>query len=163
MERIDLFKAYFTQESAYYAQKLEQFNQGKRFTFNFWAGFLGIVWFFYRKMYVQGIIIFFSTFILATFLALVLSLTNPGDTSNNQYNLYITSILSFVILGFLGNNLYIKQSQKIVANFVSKHHLLDHNNLKTNDLRDKGGTSLTAALICFGILIILQIVLKLNA
>ena len=161
MERIDLFKAYFTQESSYYTDKLEKFNQGKRFTFNFIAGFLGVIWFFYRKMYIQGIIIFLATFVLAILTAIILSLINPGDISNTQYNLVITSIISFVILGFIGNTLYIKKSQKIVSDFVSKYHLLNIDNLNTNELREKGGTSYTAALVCAGILIILQLISKL--
>jgi hypothetical protein len=162
MERIELFKAYFTQESKYYADKLERIEQGKKTTFNFWAGFLGLIWFFYRKMYVQGFIILLSTLFLAFIIGIIIAILNPYDISNVLYNQIIMWILSFVTLGFIGNRLYINKSRKIISEFILKydHDLEKIKSSMADELRLKGGTSLSSALICAGILILFQIISK---
>jgi hypothetical protein len=161
MKRIDLFKAFFTQESKYYIDKLDKFEQGKKYSFNFWAGFLGVIWFCYRKMYIQGLIVFLSALTLATITGILISLFNPYDESNIQYNQFINWIISFIILGFICNTLYIKKSKKTLDEFISKHDLENFDNSKVNELREKGGTSLIYALICAGLMIFLQILPKL--
>jgi len=161
MDKIDLFRAFYTQSSKYYADKLDKFDNGKKYSFNFWAGFLGIVWFCYRKMYLQGFIIFLVAVFIAIITKLLISLINPNDLSNALYNQFLNWILSFVILGFLGNVLYIKKSKKVVGEFISKHDLENIDNSKVNILREKGGTSVTAAIMCAGLFALIQILAKL--
>ena len=161
MERIDLFKAFYTQESKYYADKLDKYEQGAKYSFNFWAGFLGLIWFCYRKLYVQAIVLFLLTFVLATITGIVLWLIIPDKQLIASYNNAILWTLSFVILGFLGNALYIKKSKKIVEDFISKNEIENIQNSMTSELREKGGTSTTAAIVCVGILAVLHILSKL--
>jgi len=161
MERIDLFKAFYTQESKYYADKLDKYEQGIKYSFNFWAGFLGLIWFCYRKLYVQAIVLLLLTFVLSILTVLMLWLIIPDEQIIAPFNKAIIWSLSFVILGYLGNALYLKKSKKIVEDFISKNDIENINNSMTSELREKGGTSMTAALVCAGILIALQLLSKL--
>lgn len=163
MERIDLFKAFYTQESKYYADKLNRYEQGSKYSFNFWAGLLGLIWFCYRKMYVQAIILFLLTFVLGAISGIVLLLFIPDEQLITSYNNVIIWTLSFVILGFLGNTLYIKKSKKIVEELIARNEIEDIPNSMATELREKGGTSMTAALICVGILTVIQILSKLSS
>ncbi|QHL89195.1 DUF2628 domain-containing protein [Nibribacter ruber] len=44
------YRTYFGQSHDYYYDKLEQYQAGHKFTFNFYAFFLGLPWLLYRKM-----------------------------------------------------------------------------------------------------------------
>ena len=157
MERIDLFKAFFTEESKYYADKLDKYEKGTKYSFNFWAGFLGPVWFCYRKLYVQAIVLPLLNLVLYIITAFMLLLIIPDEQIIAPFYKAFIWILSFVIFGFLGNSLYIKKSKKIVEDFISKNVIENITNSMTPELREKGGTSMTAALVCAGIMIALQI------
>jgi hypothetical protein len=160
MEKIDLFKAYFTQESKYYADKLDRFDQGHKFTFNFEAGFFGLIWFCYRKMYKQALILAFYIFLLGLVAGIILSIFNPNDSSNVLYIKIVTWVISFTILGFIGNNLYIMKSKSIVADFLTKYEIDNIDNKVLDKLREKGGTSIQSSLICLGLSIIIQVISK---
>lgn len=160
MERLDLFKAYFTQESKYYAEKLEKFENGLRYSFNFWAGFFGLVWFLYRKLYTQAVIIFIVNLVLSIVSKLILSLLNPYDSSNDIYSLLIIGVLSFVILGFIGNLLYLGKSIKAIDNFIKQHGIENIDNSMMNKIREKGGTSVASAMIFSGFMVFTQIIIK---
>jgi hypothetical protein len=163
MERTDLFKAFFTEESKYYSDKLDKYEQGTKYSFNFWAGFLGLIWFSYRRLYVQAIVLLVLTFVLSIITALVLWLIIPDEQLIAPFNNAIIWTLSFVILGYLGNAMYLKKSKKIVEDFISKNDIENISSSMTSELREKGGTSMTAALVCAGILVALQILSKLIA
>jgi hypothetical protein len=161
MEKVDLFKAFFTQEGNYYADKLYKYEHGTKYSFNFWAGFLGLIWFCYRKLYVQAIVILLLTFVLAIVTTFVISFLIPDEQIIAPYNNAIIWTLSFFILGFVGNTLYIKKSKEVVEDFISKREIENINITMTAELREKGGTSITAALVCAGIMIALQIISRL--
>ncbi len=160
MERIDLFRAFFTEESDYYADKLEKYEQGTKYSFNFWAGFLGPVWFCFRKLYVEALVLFLLTFVLSSITAVVLWLIIPNEQIIVPFSTAFITIISFVILGYLGNTLYLKKSKKIVEDFISENDIENINNSLTSELREKGGTSMAAALVCAGIQIAIQILSK---
>lgn len=160
MERIDLFKAFYTQKSKYYADQLEKFEQGERLSFNFWAGFFSVTWFIYRKMYKQAIIIFLIILALTIISAVILQLINPYDSSNEVYVKIFFYIFDFVVLGFIGNKLYISKSIKSVESFINEHGLENVDNSLMNKLRAKGGTSIVNALIFEVIMILIQIIAK---
>jgi len=161
MEKVDLFKAFFTQESKYYADKLDQYEHGTKYSFNFWAGFLGLIWFCYRKLYVQAIVILLLTFVLAIVMTFVITFLTSDEKIITPFSNAIIWILSFLILGLVGNTLYIKKSKKVVEDFISKREIENINITMTAELREKGGTSMTAALVCAGIMIALQIISRL--
>jgi hypothetical protein len=156
MQKIDLYKEYFTHEKEYYAEKLMDFEQGKKYSFNFWAGFLGLTWFCYRKMYVQSVVIFILTGIFAVVTAIAISIINPFNVGNVLYSQFVIWPLSFIVLGYLGNYLYIKQSMKVVDPYMNNQTTEFADPIKVEEIKKKGGTSMTSALICVALLILLQ-------
>jgi hypothetical protein len=158
MQRIDLYKEFFTHEREYYAEKLTDFEQGKKYSFNFWAGLFGLSWFCYRKMYVQTVIIFIINSIFAVATAIAISIINPFNVGSYLYSQFVVWPLSFVVLGFLGNYLYLKKSVKIVDPIMVTDISQKPENEKIAEIRAKGGTSMTSALICAVVLIILQFI-----
>jgi hypothetical protein len=157
MQKIDLYKEYFTHEKEYYAEKLVDFEQGKKYSFNFWAGFLGLTWFCYRKMYLQSVVIFIITGIFAVVTAIAISIINPFNVGNVLYSQFVIWPLSFIVLGYLGNYLYLRKSMKVVDEYVTNQNLEKADPIKVDELRKKGGTSMTSALICVALLILLQL------
>jgi hypothetical protein len=122
MQKIDLYKEYFTHEKEYYAEKLVDFEQGKKYSFNFWAGFLGLTWFCYRKMYLQSVVIFIITGIFAVVTAIAISIINPFNVGNVLYSQFVIWPLSFIVLGYLGNYLYLRKSMKVVDEYVTNQN-----------------------------------------
>jgi hypothetical protein len=160
MEKIDLFKAYFTEESKYYADKLEKYENGNKYTFNLWAGLFGVAWFLYRKMNKQALILFIILFVTTIISTVILNIINPNDSSNGIYIQLIIWITSFVIIGFVANKLYIEKSIKMIEAFEKTVVIENVDNTTMNKLRRVGGTSLKNALIFVGIMFIIQIAIK---
>jgi hypothetical protein len=158
MQRIDLYKEFFTHEREYYAEKLVNFEEGKKYSFNFWAGLFGLLWFCYRKMYVQTVVIFIINSIFAVATAIAISIINTFNVGNYLYSQFVVWPLSFVVLGFLGNYLYLKKSIKVVDPIAVSDISKITETEKIAEIRAKGGTSMTSALICAALLIILQFI-----
>jgi len=156
MQRIDLYKEYFTYEKDYYAEKLVNLEQGKKYSFNLWAGLFGLIWFCYRKMYIQSVVIFIINSIFAVATAIAISIINPFNVGNYLYSQFVIWPLSFVVLGFLGNYLYLKKSMKVVDRIASGDDFQKYETDKITEIREKGGTSMVSALVCAGLLILLQ-------
>ncbi len=155
MERIDLFRAYFTTESKYYADKLEKFECGRKLSFNPWAGLFGIMWFCYRKLYIESLFIFVLSYIFSFLVALQLSLFCSDLQTIKDWTNVISWFFSFIILGFLGNRLYLRKSVKVVETFISKHKMENMDDVAAQELREKGGTSYTATAICILVLVVI--------
>ena len=132
MERIDIYKAFFTEESRYYASCFERFELNKKFSFNFYAGLFGLIWYCYRKLYKQAVILFFIFVLFGLFIWILLLLINPHDNMNRSYVLWIMVLVRFVILGFASNYVYFNKSKKIVEPFIEKYQLenIDNKMLK---------------------------------
>jgi hypothetical protein len=160
MERTDVYRAYFTEESKYYADKLEKFENGKKISFNFWAAVLGIYWFCYRRMYVEA----FLLYILAALFGLVVGYCLPRySTGLNGHELYLRLIpwaFTFFFTGFLGTAIYILKSKRVVEPFISTWGLENIDDTKVYELREVGGTSWNDALVCVGISVALNLALK---
>ena len=91
---------------------------------------------------------------------MILNHVNPYDSSNSYYTLFITWIPSFIILGFIGNKLYLSKSIKSVDSFINEHGLENVDYSLMNKLRFKGGTSISNALIFSGIIFLIQMIIK---
>lgn len=91
---------------------------------------------------------------------------------NQTYTRIIVLIFQFVILGFIGNTLYIIKSRKVVAKFTSSPNkdnseVIDDIGLTDEvsesdikEIRKAGGTKISIALIFLGLSIILQIAFR---
>lgn len=160
MERLDLFKAYFTDEVDYYLNQLNKYEKHGRCSFNFWAGFFGMTWFVYRKMYIQTLVIAIVIFILAFITGILLGIYNPDGYSNETSVMIILYPVSFVSLGFIGNTAYMKKSIQVVDGFIAKHGLENIDISLKNSLKQKGGITLIGTVIFILGMGLLQFLLK---
>ena len=160
MEKIELFRAYFTDEIDYYENQLKKYEKDGICSFNFWAGFFGMTWFVYRRMYVQTFVIAVVLFIFAIISAMFLQIFNPNDSSNETYNFVIIYILSFVILGFIGNASYMKKSIKIVDRFSNRYGLENIDQSLKKSLKKQGGIDFISAIIFVVGMSIFQAIIK---
>lgn len=148
-ERKDLLRVYFLKQSNYYIDKHEKLEKGKKFTFNFWAGFFNTWWFIYRKMYLNALIIFALGTILSVLFELIIPFINPFHFNYSEFlvTFIFYTIPYFFILAFLGNYLYIIKANKVVDGFLRKHKLEELNRKDLDILREKGGTNLFLVII----------------
>jgi len=162
MERIEVYKAYFFDDTSYYAKVFEEHEQGKKFTFNFSAGFFGVCWFLYRKMYLEGFIIWIILVLLGFIIdSIVASFGIINHGLNSMLSNLISLPISFLTLSFLGNYFYIRKSQRIVETFLSTHNLEQLESKDIAKLGLKGGTSYFAAfspLILIFVLVVLYFI-----
>ena len=158
MNKIDLYKAFFTSESKNYVKKFENFENGQKIQFNFYAGFFGLGWFLYRRMYNQAIIIFLSRLILSGLVIVFLRLTYINLIDPNLIQLLITSIITFIILGLLGNYLYFLKAKRYVERYVAEINpdIMDYKVL--DKARIKGGISYNSVFIYYGLIFLLFII-----
>jgi hypothetical protein len=161
MEQLDLFKAYFNEETDYYVEKLMRFQNGQKYSFNFWAGFLGIIWLAYRKMYREAGIILVVILLAGFLLRSVLSSFNPASLSNSRIADTILSIVYFIIIGITGNYLYLSKVNKIVNDYISSNQIEIIGCNHIDELSHKGGTNLFAAGVCFVLLILVPLFFRL--
>jgi len=106
----DYFSAYFGNDADYYLRKLEQYQNGQKFSFNIGAFFFGIMWMLYRKLYVLALVY------VALIITQGLLLTNLAEHFHipKQTITYVDQglmLLWGVILGFLGNYFYLRKAK----------------------------------------------------
>lgn len=101
----------------YYRAKYEEIASGKKITLNWSAFFCGVYWLLYRKMYLYGIL--WGIFQLAYSICISYFLNILANTiSSGALKIFLKitiGILSFapsILLGFIGNWLYVQQIHK---------------------------------------------------
>lgn len=110
----DYYRAYFGQNADYYMRKLEQYQNGRKFMFNLGAFFFSMLWMLYRKLYIPALI-YLGIVTLQGFLLQYLAKNNQ---ITEQTTLYIDrgmAVIWSIIIGFIGNYLYLKQAQRKVS------------------------------------------------
>ncbi|MGV3539140.1 MAG: DUF2628 domain-containing protein [Rufibacter sp.] len=115
----EYYHAYFGPDADYYMEKLEQRQAGTRFTFNIGAFFLGLLWLFYRKMYLVALLVMAvvtGESLLTSYLIKTLPLSEPVALFLNLGG----NVLWSLLLGFGGNWLYLKQADWQVNRVLAK-------------------------------------------
>jgi hypothetical protein len=158
MEKTDLFNAYYGEDPDYYSDKMTEYEDGHKFSFNFWAGFFGCFWFFYRKMYVAGTIVMFFTAI-ETILSYyyILSIDPPVSSLYFHFFQVINFFIFLLIISFLANTVYIKKSILVVKKVLLEHKPEEPDSKDLALLSMKGGVSVAASIIPLAILFVFAI------
>jgi len=152
----ELYKNYFQENSDYFIEQMERFNERGKYSFSVAAFFLGVFWMAYRKMYLH-ILIILGIIYAETFIEELL--LNLNIISNGTYELIdkLSMLVWGIIIGSLSNRLYISKSQKIVSKILKENS----NDEQINELIiQKGGTSWIAPLILifgFGFIVFLSL------
>ncbi|MFN8890199.1 MAG: DUF2628 domain-containing protein [Cyclobacteriaceae bacterium] len=128
---------YFGGWPDYYLDMHRDYHLGNRYTFNVSAWLGGFLWFLYRKLYIELALVFFFFCASDIFITLLLYfLSVPEDLIQATLTLYPFFI--WILVGFLGNNLYLKKTDKVI------HRILESTsdeNERIRLLKKKGGTS----------------------
>lgn len=153
MEKTELYEAYFQDSSNYYLKQLNYYEKGKKFRFSFSAVLFGVFWFLYRKMYLEFFVIIIIFYAESQFENYVLA--ELIGTEQTELFSFAVDIILMVILGIIGNNLYLKKAKRMVeqAQITSA----DPEQQK-EFLAKKGGTSIVLVMIAFALFVLAVIV-----
>lgn len=143
-------EAYFGKQTAYYTEKYRAYLDGDRFTFNIAPFFIGFIWFFYRKLWVEGAVIFIIIVASSFVEELIYDLFSVSASVQTTI-FYVSSFAFGMLWAFSGNYLYLKRAEKSICEVLSS----------TNDeeqrlelLAKKGGVSLIPFIIILVLIII---------
>ncbi len=128
---------YFGGWPGYYLDMYRDYHAGNRFAFNVSAWLGGLLWFLYRKLYVEVALVFFSFFAFDIAIVLLLYFLGvPEDLIQATSTLY--PFFVWIFIGFIGNNLYLKKADRIIHRILAS---TSDENERTRLLKKKGGTS----------------------
>lgn len=152
---LELYGLFFMNDKAYYLKQLEKYRTGKRLSFNFSVVGLGIIWFIYRKLYRESLII---SIIIAGITALNFLLLAPYLGNGGKAIFFLLFAFTFwAILGSIANRLYIKKAESVIIS--AKSNFEDTVQI-TNEVSAKGGVN---AIGVFTALVIVFIILWLSS
>jgi len=130
-------------------EQLKYYEQGKKFRFSYSALMFGVLWFLYRKMYLEFFIIFFVFCLETIFENLVLTKL-IGIEKTKVVNSSFTIVL-LITLGIIGNNLYIKKAKRTLRNAEEKCPEIEN---QKEYIFKKGGTSYVYVTILLALFIL---------
>lgn len=155
MEDEELYIAYFQKSANYYLNILQKFRNGYRFVFNPYALLAGLLWFLYRKLYKETIVIVFISVSLNIIENNVF--LNPAIKPYSRQIALSVSILLNASYGIFANYLYIKKAIKQVeyakTNFINKDDAQAY-------LYGKGGTTMHPVFILIILFLVSLILLS---
>lgn len=130
--------AFFANEENYYLDVINSYDNGRRFTFNPYAFFLGIFWLLYRKMYLTVFILFIVGIAEAFFTDFLYENYLISDRVYETLDI-ISRILWASVLGFFGNKFYMLEANRKISKVLHKNLSEVAVHMK---LRKVGGTTL---------------------
>ncbi|WP_126652359.1 DUF2628 domain-containing protein [Chryseobacterium aureum] len=148
MNQNQQYEDFFQESSSYYLEKLNLFEKGKKFTFNYAALIFGIFWFLYRKMYLEAIVIYSLFYIESCFESFFL--VKIIGTEQTKLVCYCISIIMLIIIGFCGNLLYFSKAKRTIKKAEEKFLTYEQ---QKEYLSKKGGTTLLYAILVMLIII----------
>ncbi|MBO9703188.1 MAG: DUF2628 domain-containing protein, partial [Sporocytophaga sp.] len=152
----EYLKTFFAKNSDYYFDKWKEFKNGKIISFKPYAFLFGLIWFLYRKMYREVLLL-----LLVIFLEVILEEYLLSDVLGMQEGSrkFIDCIAKFffgLFCGMFGNYLYMKSSERKIINILSR----DLSEEEKNRLLGKLGGTSWLALIILALIIVTIIYLK---
>ncbi|ACO03033.1 MAG TPA: DUF2628 domain-containing protein [Persephonella sp.] len=122
-------KAFVGEKSDYYIKKFEKFEKGGSISWNWSAFFFGVLWMFYRKMYLYGTGIFLGIL----FLNIILEILKVNPVVSTGVSLWL-----WIGFGMFGNYIYyifvINSIKKLKKQFHSEEQFFEL-------LKKKGGVN----------------------
>lgn len=111
------YRLYFGRNADYYMSVLYQFDNGKKFVFNFFAFIFGLMWFMYRKMFLVFLIVWLVTIFQGQIETICIEKYNVTAEGKNLILLFST-LLWGTVFGFFGNKWYVNQADKVISKVV---------------------------------------------
>lgn len=146
-------QAYFGTQAQYYTEKYRSYLLANKFTFNIAPFFIGFLWFFYRKLWIEGTVILIFTIVLGVVEGFVYDLFAVSESIQTTI-FYVSSFAFGMLWGFTGNYFYLRRSEKSINDVLST---TSDEEERVGMLSKKGGVSLIPFIIIllFIILILL--------
>ena len=147
MDKWEIYRMFVGKNADYYIEKFKKFEEsGGALSWNWAAFFFGILWVFYRKMYLYGALIFLGIILLGVFVAV----------SSNQILSIGIQLWLWIGFGAFGNYLYYIFVKKTVSDIQSQ---AKNEKELIESLAKKGGTSFLAPILFIILMILFQIVM----
>lgn len=146
--------AYFGRQSGYYIEKYQAYRSGDKFSFNIAPFFIGFFWFFYRKLWLEGILVVLFILVSGMIEGVLYELFTVSEDVQTMI-FYISSFAFGALWGFLGNYFYIRKADKSINNILSA---TDNEIERMYLLTKKGGVSLVPFIILLLLIIGLMLV-----
>ena len=149
MDKWEKYRIFIGERADYYIERFKKFDEtGGAISWNWAAFFLGVVWMFYRKMYLYAFLIFLALI----FLGLLIAVLSPG----NKLLAFGLQVWVWFGFGAFGNYLY----YTFVKNKVSQieRSYPDEETQKVI-LAKSGGTSLSSAVLFVIVIFLIQMLL----
>ena len=147
--------AYFGKRSAHYIDKFKDYKTRGKVSFNLGAFLLGLIWFFYRKLWLEGLVLAVIFIVLSIIEGFIYE-TYSVSENTQQLVFYISSGAVALFFGFVANYLYFKKTDKVV-NRVKAEAIDEESRIYLLD--KKGGISLIPFIIIL-LMIIAILLLK---
>ena len=137
----------FTGESKYPKLWMPYLRGDTRFAgFNYWAAILGISWFFYRKLYAQGLAYLFVQFGLPFLVFLAFVFLFPEAVAIHGYVLGVGMAVALLAIGLWAN---LALCDKAVRTIRQVDDLNFNNDLQLETIAGAGGVNFPAFFIAF--------------
>ena len=120
----------YAPKDAYYANQWERIQSGERPRFNWPAALFGHLWWFYRRLWGWGALIFLVQRVLLAFYA---SADRHGEIASMVLCLWLSFSLQ-VLAGFFANHIYLRDARDAIVQGRARQRLPEM-------LRVEGGTS----------------------
>ena len=144
------FDFFFIRATEYYLRKLEIFKTGKKVSFNLFPFLFGFLWFIYRKMYWQAVILFFIIYAINFVEQTVLLMYFPYNYDAQIAVQLLTTITFGILTGIFGNWFYIQHASRKIKKITEKNEGNEEEIIK--EIKKSGGVShlwLTIAILIF--------------
>lgn len=147
-------QAYFDRQSNYYIDKYREYTSGDKYSFNVAAFFFGFMWFFYRKLWIEGLLIILFVFGSGLIEGVVYDLFKISQNTQNII-FYVSSLVFGLLWGFLGNYLYMRKADKAINNVLVA---TDDEEQRMHLLSRKGGISLIPIILVLLLIIVILLI-----
>jgi hypothetical protein len=141
---------------AKYPEKFQTYQQkGSRFAgFSFWAALYGTAWFFYRRLYVQGLGLLFVEVLFPTIVSVLTLAAVPQLTERADGLVLFASIVGTrIATGYWGNLVLFKKAERQIREIDTMNF---NNDMHLRMITGAGAVNIPAFLVSFGIIGILD-------
>lgn len=153
----EYYRIYFGKSANYYLELLENYFEGRKFSFNAAAFFIGLFWMLYRKMY-RVFFIFLGGIIAEGFILEYIIFEEILQFSKGQLDAVsrIATIAFSAICSTTGNYFYLKQSIENVNRIVKNNE--GNSDVIKEELARVGGVSWMGVLVFLLVVIFFVII-----
>ena len=116
--KAEYYQAYFGDQWGYYLPIMIYFESGKKFSFNVWAFFFGMLWQLYRRLYLAILIFIIIVIVESALENWVFSYWSLTKLNTILIN-FITTIIFGIIYGYTGNYFLMRKLQDKISQILA--------------------------------------------